>query len=102
MQPGLCGPDGNVEVVGDLHEGQTDVVVEDEHGALLQRESPERTLQLVTVVHGRDVAVVLRTRRRQHAQLDGPAPLLARIAVALVDDDPMEPRLKAIGVAEGR
>jgi hypothetical protein len=49
METGLHGPEGDPKAIGDLGHRQLQVVVEDEHGALLERQPPEGTLHLVAV-----------------------------------------------------
>ena len=49
VQPGSGCPRGDLEELGDLHEGQTEVVMEHEDRTLLDVEPAERPLQLVTV-----------------------------------------------------
>src|SRR4051794_217321 len=50
MKAGFHGAEGDAETFGDLRQWETDVVVEDDHGALLEREPPEGPLQLVAIV----------------------------------------------------
>ena len=39
----------DAEHLGDLHEGESDVVMQDEHGSLLDREVSESTFKLVAI-----------------------------------------------------
>ena len=50
MQSRLGSPDRNSESIGNLGQRKTDVVVEHEHGPLLDREPPEGPIELITVV----------------------------------------------------
>ena len=67
MQARSGRPRGDLQQLGDLHERQPEVVVQDEDRPLLDRELAERPLQFVAVGEG-----VARVRRRgpvhgQHA-----------------------------------
>jgi hypothetical protein len=49
MQPRAGRPVRDAERLGNVHQWQTHVVVEDEDGPLIERELAERPLQLVAV-----------------------------------------------------
>jgi hypothetical protein len=55
VEPGLGGPERDVEAVGHLGQGEPQVVVQDEDGALVGRKPPEAPLELVAIVDGQDV-----------------------------------------------
>ena len=100
VEPGLRGPDGDAEALGDLGSGQAEVVVEDEHGPLLEGESPEGSLELVAVVDGQDLSGVLSILDGQEPDIRRPTTATPGLGVALVGQDPMEPGLEAIGIAQ--
>ncbi len=52
---GSNGADGNAERLGDVDERKVKVVVQHDDCAVVDRQPPERTLQLVAVSDGRDV-----------------------------------------------
>ncbi len=60
VQSGLRGPEWDVESVGHLVQGQIEVVMEDEDGALLERQPPEGALELVAVVDAQNLVGVVR------------------------------------------
>ena len=74
--------------------------MEDEHGALLERQPPEGALELVAVVDGQDLAGVGRALDGQDADLGRPATATPGLGVALVGQDPVEPGFEAVGVAQ--
>ena len=93
---------GDLEQLGDLHERQPEVVVQDEDRPLIDREPAERPLQLVAVGDGR------RCRPGSPAARSGRTgrwPSRARplrLVVAGVDEDPMDPGLEAVGFPQVR
>jgi hypothetical protein len=92
----------DAERVGDLREWQTDVMVERQQGALIRREATESAFQLVSVV---DRELVLVRRRRldgQYPDAGRPAASLGRFRVAGMDEDPADPGVKPIRIAEAR
>ena len=54
VQSGLRGPERDAETIRNLGQGQPEIVVEDEHGPLLERQPPEGSLELVAIVDGQD------------------------------------------------
>ena len=96
------GTRGNVENLGDLDEGQPEVVVQDEDRPLFDRELPERAFQLVAIGEG---GAAIRCRwpsHRQHPDVGSPVTGPLRFVVAGVDEDPLDPRLEAIRVPKLR
>jgi hypothetical protein len=100
MESGLGGPDGDAKAVRYLGQREPEVVVEDEDGPLLDRQPAEATFELIAVVDGEDLAGVTAPFGRKDVDVDGPATLPPRLGITLVDDDPMEPGLEPIGVAQ--
>ena len=93
---------GDVEEFRDLHEGQPEVVVQDEDRALLDGESGEGALQFISV----DDPVGRVGRRRpvdgQDPNRGAPLPGSPRLVVTGMDEDPMDPGLEAIGLTQAR
>ena len=56
MEAGLRRPARDAEAIRHLGQRQPDVVVEDEHGPLLEGQPPEGSLELVAIVDGQDLA----------------------------------------------
>lgn len=102
MEAGLEGADGDIEDDGRLGIRQPQIVVDDEHGALLWGQATKATLQLVA--HGGSVLGVTVPRRVRHghrdlhdlALLDPPC-----FPIAGADEQPMEPGVEAVRVADG-
>ncbi len=69
MESGLGGPDWDTQTSGHLGQGEADVVVEDEHRTLLDRESPEGPVELIAVVDGHDLAGLRLTLHGQQSDL---------------------------------
>ena len=102
MEPRSGGPGRDAEQLGDLDQGQPDVVVQHEDRALLDRQPAESPLQLVAI--GQDGAAV-RGRwavERQAADLGGPRSGTSRLVVAGVDEDSMDPGLEALRIPQPR
>src|SRR5687768_7271423 len=55
VKSGLRSPERNSETIGHLGERQADVVAEHEHRALVDGQPPERSVELVAIVDGRDL-----------------------------------------------
>lgn len=52
MEPGLHGPERDTDAIRHLGQRKVEVVMEDEHGPVLEGEPLEGTLELVAVVDG--------------------------------------------------
>ncbi len=95
-------PTGMIEDYRRLGIGQPEVVVDDEHGALLGGQATEPALQLVA--HGGQVlgVAVAGHLGRGHVDLHDPAlPDPPGLAIAGVDEQPIEPGVEAVGVPDG-
>jgi len=105
MNPRLLGPrldrtQGHAEVLGGLGQGQAEVVMEDEDRALFCRQAPEAPLELVAL-DDRDGGIRLRRPvGRQNADVRRPAATASQLGVTGVDEQPMEPRVKTVGITE--
>ena len=98
---GLRGPEWDAEVIGDLGNGHPEGVVEDEDCPLLRRQAPEPPIELIAVV---DRRVLVGRSRAVHLEQDDIGrvpPVTPGLGVAGVDENPVEPRLESIEVAEG-
>ena len=82
--------------------GQPDVVVKDEDGALLEREPAKGALELVAVVNGQDVGRLGLAGHRQQPNVCLHAAPTPGLGVALVRQDPVQPRFESVGVAQRR
>src|SRR6478672_1848055 len=100
VEPRLRRAERDVETNRDVRQRQVEVVVEDEHGPLLEGEPPEGPLELVAVVDGQDARRLGRSVDREKPKFGRPTRLTPGLGVALVDQDPVEPRLEAIRVAQ--
>ena len=99
-QSGLRRPEGDAEVICDLGQRQPEGVVEDEDGALLRRKSPEAAVQLVAVVDRQELVGGGRCVRLEQDDISREVSATSGLGVAGVDEDPMEPRLEPIEVAQ--
>jgi len=110
METRADGPGWDPEDLRRLVEAEPEVVVHDEDRALIEIEASEAALELIAPgdmgrkVH-REVDPgrrCFRHRERIDVDLDAPSALVAaRFAIAGVDQEPMEPGLEAIGIAQG-
>jgi len=102
MESRAGGTRGNAENLGDLHEWQAEVVVQDEDRSLFDRELPERAFQLVAIGEG---GAAIRRRwpsHRQDPDVGSPVAGPLRFVVARVDEDPMDPCLEAVRIPKLR
>lgn len=102
MEARSSGPGGDAEQVGDLDEGQPEVVVQDEDRPLVDRDAPEGALQLVAVGDSRTLVRGRRPGRRQDPDARRPMTRALRLVVAGVDQDPMDPGLETVRIAKVR
>ena len=95
-------PRGDLEDLGDLHEGQPEVVVQDEDRPLVDREPAEGALQLVAIGDG---GAPIRASMARRPAAPGRSPTSAApagLVVAGVDEDPVDPGLEALGLPQVR
>jgi hypothetical protein len=86
--------------IADLVERQADIVVEHENGPLVHVQAAEAALQLVTVEQA-EVGIGLGNLERGDVDLHRtPAPALACLAMAGVDQQPVQPGVETIRIAE--
>src|SRR5262245_35651990 len=103
MEPGLHGPEWQAKDPGDLDQRKALDVVEHHDRPFLHAEAPERSLELVAIEEARKVVGPRVLIERELAYLDGaPLPDASRLAMTGPNQDPMEPRVEAIGVPERR
>jgi hypothetical protein len=99
VEPRSRGAGRDTERLGDFGELVAEMVVEDDDGAMLGRELAEGGLELVARDdRGRHVG-----RFRSHAQhtnLGDVASLAARLDVARVHDEPVEPGIESLDVTK--
>ena len=100
MKAGLGGPDRDVEAIRYLGQRQIEVVVEDEHGPLLEGQPPEGSFELVPILDGERVVGAVGALDRQDSDLGRPAPSTPGLRVTGIGQDPVEPGLEAIRVTE--
>jgi hypothetical protein len=102
MEPRFGGTDRNSQDVGYCREGEALHVMEDDDGALFDTEVAERAGELVAFDEGRELIGPRAIVERDVVYLDGSAPSFAlRLAMAGANEEPVQPGLKAIRVAEG-
>ena len=99
VESGFDGARGDAEGLGDLGHGQPDVEVEDHDRPLLGLQAPEAALELVAVCQRVD-AVVGRRFGPDHPDFRRPATLVPTLIGAGVDEEPTEPRLEPIRIAQ--
>jgi hypothetical protein len=100
--PGIRrSPDGKFDTYRHLGDGETEVVMEDQDGALLEGEPTEGPLEHVAVVDGQVVVGAVRPRDRKDPHALGPTRATPGLGVAGVREDAMEPRLEAGRVTQG-
>ena len=100
VQSGSGGPGWNAEGLGDLGRGVPEVVMQDENRPLLGREPSEPAVQLVPMGDGQELVGGGRSVDRQHPELHRPASLERRVSDADVDEEPAEPRVESVRIAE--
>ena len=75
--------------------------MENEDGPLLRRKPPEATVQLVAIVDPEKLVDGGRCVRLEQDDIGREVPAPSRLGVAGVDEDPVEPCLEPIEVAQG-
>ena len=95
-------PGRDAEHLGDLDQGQPEVVVQDEHRSLVDREVAERPFQFIAI-GDRDARIRRRSAVCGHGADGGrPRTRPLRLVVAGVNEDAMDPRLEALGFPQVR
>ena len=74
--------------------------MEHKNSALLERQPPEGTLELVAVLDGQDVGRLCLPVHVQHANLCLHAAPTPGLGVALIGQDPVQPGLESVGVTQ--
>src|SRR4051812_624833 len=85
----------------DLRSRQSDVVSEHEHRAVLDGEGKEGALDLVLVDQGRDVVGRARAIECEGGQGDGPTARPADLVPTRPDEEPVEPGVEPLRIAQG-
>ena len=101
VDPRLGSSHRDVERVRDLGNRQTEVEVEYDGGALPRLESPEAALELIVVADHPDVISGSRLQP-DHPDFNRPSHHTSALVGAGVDDQPVEPRIPAVRVAQFR
>ena len=101
MHAGLHGPERNTDAHRHLGQGKPEVVVEDQHGALLDGEPPEGAVELNSMFNG--LVLVSPVHGLDGEPLDplGPARATPGLGVAGIGEDPVEPRVEGLGIPQG-
>ena len=100
MEPRLRGPQRDPQRAGNFRQRQVEVVVKDDEGACLRLEAAETALELVTVGHERQRVVEDRHVDGDELDIEAMAPEPARLIDAGADQQTVEPRVEAIGLAQ--
>jgi adenylate cyclase len=93
-------PRGDLEEFDVLHEGQPEVVMQDEHRPLFDGEPAECPLHFVAVGEGRAPVRGRWPSHGQHPDLRRPVARPLRLVVAGMDEDSMDPRLETVGIPQ--
>jgi len=102
MKSRASGPVRDAERLGHRHEGQSNVVMQDEDCALVEREPAEGLLQFVAIWERLDAVRLDGPLEREDADGGRPLPIARRIRVTGVDEDPVGPGLEAVGLSQMR
>ena len=100
MEPRFRGPQGNPHGCGGVGQRQTQVVMQDDHGAMLRLESAEAILELVPI---RQRGLVVRHRVGKdlwHGDLDAPTLDMAELIATRVEEQPVQPGIETIDVTQ--
>ncbi len=100
VKPRAGRPGRDVEHLADLVQAKSEVVVKHENRPLLGREPPEPSLDLIVI---RERSELIRSSRPVHRQGPNggdPGALAARLAVAGVDERPLEPGIEPVRITE--
>src|SRR4051794_16804352 len=94
------GAGRDAEGVGNLDQGQPEVVVQYEDRPLFRRQPPEPPLELVAIGDLASPVLDLRPVDRQEADVGAPVSLPARFRIAGVDEEAVEPGIEPVRIAE--
>ena len=100
VQPGVDRPDGDVEGFRDPFGRQVQVVGEDEHRAMIDRQALEAPLQALSLDDPADEVRGGRLRDRPDRRHRTPTSALACLHVARMDEEPVGPALEPRGVSK--
>ena len=100
VESGSGGPHGDAEPFGDLRWGQAQVMREHEHRPLVRRQPSEAAFDAVAIVQGQRLVRARRSVDRENADVGDPRIRAACLGVARVDEQPLEPGVEAVRIAE--
>ena len=103
LQPGLCGPGGNVEDVGDIGQWQVEVEVEDHDRALIDGQPPELAAEPISLHHVRREVDLGREAILVGHEVDlgqVPAPVRPSQPITGADGEPVQPGVPCLGIAK--
>jgi hypothetical protein len=100
MESGTSRPHGDLESLGDLGRGQAQVVGEDKDRPLIRRKPSEAAFEAVAVLDRHRLVRSSRPIDREDADVRVPCPPAARLGVAGVDEQALEPGVEAVRIAE--
>jgi len=102
MEPGPKGPGRDAKELGDLRGLVAHEVAEHEDRPLIGVEAPKATVELVAIGEGQEIVGRRRIVEREHVQVCGPAALPAGVGDANVREEPVDPGIEAVRIAEVR
>ena len=100
MESGTGRAGRDAERLGDLGWRVPEVVVHGEDGPLLGRQPSKAAVEEVPVRDGQQLVGRRRSVDREEPQVRRPATLTRRVSDADVDDEPRQPRIEPVGIAE--
>jgi hypothetical protein len=100
MEPGLRGTEWDPEDRGDLRQGQVEVVMKDDEGPLERLETQESAFELIAVGDRRRVVGDRGLVQVEQLDIDPMPSDSPRLIDAGTDEQPVEPRVEAIGIAK--
>ena len=101
MQPGLGGPDGDLERIGRLAQRQADVEMQDQDRSLRVVEAPQPSFELIAVGELRH-AIGLGRFDRHDGELRAPPAPVAPDVGARANEQPVQPGIEPLDVAQRR
>src|SRR4029079_5531290 len=95
-------PDRDAETVGYLGRGEAQVVREDEDRSLFGREASEAAIEPVTVIDRDRLVRPARSIDWEDPDVRVPGAHAARLGVACIDEETLQPGVEAVRIAEAR
>ena len=94
------GSHGHAGDLGDRGERHARVVMQDDDGAVFRRQATERPRERIAIVDRNGLVRAARPVDRERSDVRAPPPVPAELLVTGINDEPMEPDLETVRIAQ--